>query len=114
MGKKTKKNIICYTGEGSKKKHHSKKEFLSIMKKNFKKECSKFNRSKKCKPCKKLKKYNEKFLNVNNKNSNKLKKVNLKIDKYTKKCEKCKKRKFHKCSLKNYLEYSGASKGKCD
>ena len=46
---------ICYTGVGSiKSGNHTKKQFLNIMNKNSKKECSIYNKSLKCKSCKKL------------------------------------------------------------
>ena len=88
------------------------------MNNNFKNECSKFIRGEKCKPCKKLKKENIKFFEINNLNSKEGKQITKNIDKYTSKCEKCKEKKFKQCDLNNYLnnylEYSGASIGKCD
>jgi hypothetical protein len=48
------KNNICYTGIGSLKTgNHTQKQYLGIMNKNFKKECSIYIKSLKCKSCKK-------------------------------------------------------------
>jgi hypothetical protein len=52
---------ICYTGIGSLKTgNHTKKQYLEVMDKNFKKECSVYTKSLKCKSCKKSKEMNTK------------------------------------------------------
>ena len=49
------KNDICYTGIGSLKSgNHTKKQYLEVMNKTFKKECPIYIKSLKCKSCKKL------------------------------------------------------------
>ena len=43
-------NNICYTGVGSEKTgNHTKKQYLEVMNKNYKKECSIYIKSLKCK-----------------------------------------------------------------
>jgi hypothetical protein len=45
---------ICYTGIGARKNgNHSRKQYLSVMNKHFKKDCSKYIKSLKCRSCKK-------------------------------------------------------------
>ena len=52
---------ICYTGIGSLKSgNHTKKQYLEIMDKNFKKKCSIYIKSLKCKSCKKSMEMNTK------------------------------------------------------
>jgi len=47
---------IYYTGIGAKKSgKHTRKQFLKIMDKRFKKDCSIYTKSMKCKSCKKKK-----------------------------------------------------------
>ena len=116
--RKTKKQKkVCYTGVGSKKNgNYSLKNFFGLMEKNFNKECARFMQSKKCKPCKKMKTMTKKYLKkMKSKNvtSKDLDKYEKKLDKHILKCEKCKNKSSIKCSLKNYMEYSGAKYGKC-
>ena len=48
-------NNICYTGIGSVKTgNHTKKQFLELMNRNLKKNCSVYIKSLKCKSCKKV------------------------------------------------------------
>lgn len=53
------KNNICYTGIGALKKsgNHTRKQYLEVMNKNLKKDCSLYIKSLKCKSCKKKKNY---------------------------------------------------------
>ena len=54
-------NNICYTGVGSVKTgNHTKKQYLKVMNKNYKKKCSIYIKSLKCKSCKKSIKMNTK------------------------------------------------------
>lgn len=117
-------NNIYYTGIGAKKSgKHSIKEFLQIMKNNYKKQCNSYIASKKCKSCKKSKKTENNIFNdfdyefmkpkdIDKKSKKykkykKLKKIHIK---QTKKCEKCKNKRNKPCSLDEYLEYSGAER----
>ena len=102
---------ICYTGEGSNKKHHSKTEFLNLMESKFKGECSRFVRGKKCKSCKQLKKNWNNYFKQTPKNNTAFDKMQ---DKLTKKCESCKRKKIEICNLEDFIEYSGANIGKCE
>jgi hypothetical protein len=119
VNRKTKKlqKKVCYTGVGSKKNgNYSLKNFFSLMEKNFKKDCSRFLRSKKCKPCKKLNKtYVKYFKKMKSKKTTKkyLDKYYKKIDKESLECEKCKNKNNVKCTVKDYMYLSGAKYGKC-
>lgn len=106
------KNNICYTGEGaSKTGNHTQKQYLEVMDKNSKKECSIYIKSLKCKSCKKWKKIiNAKFKKKHTKKSKKEDNFLKLMDK----CNRCKNNKTKKCNLKNYIEYSGAEFGKCE
>ena len=91
------KTNIRYTGLGAKKDgNHTRKQFLSIMNKNFKKDCSAYIKSLKCNSCKKL----NKML--------KTKKFTKQTIKQLNKCTKCKNSNTKPCDLKNYIEFSGA------
>jgi len=97
---------ICYTGVGSRKNgQHSEKQFLSAMK-QYKKDCAVFIKSLTCKACQKIKV----------KNSN----VHKNLDKHLKmmmplfeKCRKCKNKTRKQCSVKEYIDFSGALVGNC-
>ena len=109
------KNNIYYTGLGSKKDgNHTEEEYLQVMNKNFKKECSVYIKSLKCSSCKKSLKMNSKEMmkQINaqkNKKTYKIsKKTATKLVKQISKCDRCKKKKTKKCNLKNYLLFSGA------
>ena len=127
MVKKTKKNNnnnnnnkskkICYTGIGSKKSGiHTEKEFLNILDKNLKKDCSKFIKRKKCPSCIKFDKEIQKYLKKRKKNTNYKwsDKEEKKQDKLLMTCIKCKNRNLKKCDLNNYIEFSGAYIGDCN
>ena len=109
------KNNICYTGEGaSQTGNHTKKQYLEVMDKNSKKECSIYIKSLKCKSCKKWKKI------INAKLKKKDIKKSKKEDNFLKqmyKCDRCKNnktKKTKKCNLKNYILFSGAKFGNCE
>jgi len=114
-------NEICYTGIGSRKSgNYTKKQYLKVMDKNFKKECSIYQKSLKCKSCKKSidmnskevkKQINAHLKNKTYKMSNKKEKQLVKIISL---CRKCKNNKTKKCNFKNYLSFSGAELGKCN
>tara|TARA_R110001592_G_scaffold9607_14_gene50908 strand:- start:8081 stop:8377 length:297 start_codon:yes stop_codon:yes gene_type:complete len=95
MFSKTKKNYIYYTGIGaSKTKRHTKKKFLKIAKKQFK-SCT----SKKCKKIKNSRKNLLKMILKKKCDANDYLKMIDKLDRCNKK---------YKCSLKEYIKFSGA------
>jgi len=109
---------ICYTGVGSiKSGNHTKKQFLKIMNKNSKKECSIYNKSLKCKSCKKFIKMNIKnkikMIQIKNKPYNTTNKTERKLLKNINKCNNCKKNNTKRCYLKKYMLFSGAKLGMC-
>ena len=111
------KNNICYTGVGSVKTgNHTQKQYLEVMNKNYKKECSVYIKSLKCKSCKKslemnIKQVKKQLKNKTYKMSNK---TEGKILEQLNKCKRCKNNKTKKCNLKNYIIFSGAEFGKCE
>jgi hypothetical protein len=110
------KNNICYTGVGSiKSGNHTKKQYMKVMNKHFKNDCSVHIKSLKCKSCKEAKKQMQTmFNNASNKmTNNKMSNKKTKLQKQMSKCEKCKNNNTKKCNLKNYLLFSGAEVGKC-
>jgi hypothetical protein len=111
---------IFYTGIGSKKSgNHTKKEYLEVMDKNFKKECSVHIKSLKCKSCKKSIKMNTKEIKKQLKSQSKNKtykmsnKTEQKIVKQMIECKKCKNNKTKKCNFKKYILFSGAELKMC-
>ena len=111
---------ICYTGFGSVKTgNHTKKKYLEVMNKNFKKQCSVYMKSLKCKSCKKSIEMNTKEAKKHLKKQ--LKNETYKMSKATEKklltqinkCKRCKNNKTKKCDLNNYILFSGAELGKC-
>jgi hypothetical protein len=109
---------ICYTGIGSiKSGNHTQKQFLKIMNKNSKKECSIYNKSIKCKSCKKFIKMNIKnkikMYQIKNKPYNTTNKTERKLLKNINKCNNCKKNNTKKCDLQKYISFSGAKLGMC-
>ena len=115
------KNNICYTGLNSVKTgNHTRKQYLEIMNKHFKKKCSVYIKSLKCKSCKKSiemnskevrKQLNAQLKNKSYKMSNKTEK---KLVNQISKCKRCKNNKTKKCNFKNYILYSGAEIGICE
>ena len=115
------KNTICYTGVGALKSgNHTKKQYLKIMNKIFREECSQYIKSLKCKSCKKKKQlWNrelKKYSNAQSKNKTyKIpKKTEQEIQKQDKLCDKCKNKNNEKCNVNNYILFSGAKIGKCE
>ena len=113
-------NNICYTGIGSVKTgNHTKKQFLELMNRNLKKNCSVYIKSLKCKSCKKSIEMNSKEVKkqINAQLKNKTYKMSSKKEKellnQISKCKRCKNNKTKKCNLKNYILFSGAEFGKC-
>ena len=113
----SKSKKICYTGIGATKKYHTKKEFLALMNKTAKKECSRFIGGKQCSSCKKMRREWRKFLkNIKKSKKNpKFKMSNEEFelfdknqDKLEQDCRKCKNKNKKKCSLNEWMEYSGA------
>jgi predicted solute-binding protein len=109
-------NNICYTGIGSVKTgNYTKSQYLKVMNKKFKKECSVYIKSLKCKSCKKSIEMTKKQIKAYLKNktykmSNKKKKILLT---QITKCKRCKNNNTKKCNLNNYILFSGAELGKC-
>lgn len=112
---------ICYTGMHAKSSgQHTKKEFLDIMEKNYSVLCSTSKKKLSCDPCKQHKKlyavYVKKLLAYTRKGGKSYKMpkdLENKIADKWRKCEKCSKKNTKKCSLEEFLEYSGAEPGKC-
>jgi len=112
---------ICYTGVGSLKTgNHTKKQYLEIMNKTFKKKCAMYIKSLKCKACKKSVEMNNKEIKkkieaqLKNKTYKISKKKEKKILKQLSSCERCKKKNTKTCNLDDYLLFSGADLGKCE
>ena len=115
------KNNICYTGVGSVKPgNYTQKQYLEVMNKNYKKECSVYIKSVKCKSCKKSIEMNIKQVKkqikaqLQNKTYKMSNKTERKILNQLSKCKRCKNNKTKKCNLNNYLLFSGAELGKCE
>ena len=114
-------NNICYDGTGSVKTgNHTQKQYLEVMNKNFKKECSIYIKSLKCKSCKKSLYMGTKEVkkqikaHLKNKTYKMSNMAERKLIKQSSKCKRCKNNKTKKCNLKNYILYSGAEFGKCE
>ena len=115
-------NNICYDGIGAVNKtgNHTKKQYLELMNKNFKKKCSVYIKSLKCKSCKKITEMNTKELKkqikaqLKNKTYKMSNKTEGKLLKQMNKCDRCKKNKTKRCNLKNYMLYLGGEFGKCE
>jgi len=110
-------DTICYTGVGSVKTgNYTKKEFLDLMNKKFKKKCSIYVKSLNCKSCKKMIEMNkiEDEKQINAILQKKTYKISTQLRKQTKKCNRCKNKKSKKCNLKKYMLYTGAENGKCN
>jgi len=109
---------ICYDGIGATKKYHTKKEFLALMNKTFKRACSRFIGAKQCSSCKKRRREARKFIkNIKKSKKNpkfKMSNEEFKVfdknqDKLEQDCRKCSNKNKKKCSLNEYMEDSGAS-----
>ena len=114
-------NNICYTGVGSLKTgNHTKKQYLEVMNKNYKKKCSVYIKSLKCKSCKKSIEMNSKEVKkqinaqLKNKTYKMSNKKEIKLLKQISKCKRCKNNNTKKCNLNNYIIFSGAELGKCE
>lgn len=94
---------------------HTKKEFLNIMNKHFKRYCSETLPGRDYEPCIKYKESNRKILDYNNKHhkigfdqSKKSEKIHEKL---VKKCQKFKKTvKKRYCNLEDFITFSGAER----
>ena len=85
------KTNIRYTGLGARKNgNHTRKQFLSIMNKNFKNDCSTYIKSLSCNSCKKLDK------------RCKTKKINSQTLKLLRQCRKCKNANIKHCDSAAY------------
>ena len=102
-----KEKQIVYTGIGAKKtRMHTEREFLHIMNKTFKKSCATELRGNKCKSCKKSKEFLHKMIKSHKPaNTNA---ITRKYNQYSAKCQRCKRNTTKKCSLKEYIKFSGA------
>lgn len=107
---------IYYTGVGAKKNgKHTTKEFLKIMNKHFKIECSEFLPDLDYKPCYEYKEMNRKTMKYNIEHNkpafdyNRSKKREKKYKKLVNKCNKYKKTaKKRNCNVNEYIKFSGA------
>jgi len=103
---------IYYTGVGSNSDgKHTVDEFMQIMNKQFKADCSWVLTKKEYPPCAKVAKMQtEDIINkVKNPSYKRTKKEEAKFKKYTKLCNKRKSSKKNRtCNFKEYIEYSGA------
>lgn len=98
---------VRYTGIGARKSgNHTKKQYLQVMDKHFKKDCSYHVKSLKCKSCKKLSKIWKTLLK--NKTNKMTTKTEKKFRKQTDLCMKCRKKNTKKCNFDEYVEFSGA------
>lgn len=116
-----KDDTICYTGIHSVKTgNHTRKKFIEVMNKHFKKECSVHIKSLQCKSCKKNTEMNSKEImkQLNAHKKNKTYKISKntenKIVKQRNQCKKCQNKNTKKCNLDNYILFSGANVGKCE
>jgi hypothetical protein len=101
------KDNIFYTGIGARKSgNHTKKQYLQVMDKHFKKDCSVYTKSLKCKSCKKLNKIWKTY--VKTKRDKMTTKTEKKFGKETDLCRKCKNNKTKKCNFDEYVLFSGA------
>ena len=114
-------SIICYTGIGAKENgNHTQEEYLNVMNKHFKKKCAVYMKSLKCKSCKKSIKMNSKEVKkqikaqIKNKTYKMSKQTENKLLRQMTKCKRCKNKNTKKCTLKNYIVFSGAEHGKCE
>ena len=106
---------ICYTGIGSiDSGNHTKQQFLKVMNKTSKKQCSTYIKSLKCKSCKLSLKNRIKGLQLKNKSLKMMNKTERKLLNKINRCNRCKKSNTKKCNLKKYVLYSGAKLGVCD
>ena len=106
---------ICYTGIGAiKSGNHTKKQFLKIMNKTSKKDCSVYIKSLKCNSCKINLKNRIKGLQLKNKPYKMTNKRERKLLNKKNRCNKCKNNNTKKCNLKKYILYSGAKLGICE
>lgn len=115
-------DIICYTGIGARKSgNHTKKQYLDVMNKNFKRDCATHIKSLKCKSCKKLKTLYRRLIKTHVKALEKNKTYKYKMTKKTRRklrnatnnCIKCSNNNLKQCDVDNYILYSGAVKGAC-
>ena len=98
---------IFYTDIGARKSgNHTQKQYLQVMDKHFKKDCSVYTKSLKCKSCKKLNKMWKTHLK--NKTHTMTTKKQKKFATQMNACIKCKKNKTKKCDFYEYIEFSGA------
>ncbi len=77
------------------------------------KDCKSFIARSHCSTCKKVTQVMLKYYNQSM-NKNNLAKTEKKMDALKKKCNSCTKKRIHKCSLQNFIRYSGAIPGKCN
>ena len=113
-------NNICYTGVGSVTSgNHTKKQYIKVMNKNFKKACSVYIKSVKCNACKKSTEMNTKEAKkqINAQSKNKTYKMSIKREKQLlnqmNKCKRCKNKNTRRCNINEYIAFSGAELGKC-
>jgi hypothetical protein len=113
-------NNICYTGINSLKSgNHTKKQYLEVMDKTFRKKCAIHLKSLTCKSCQTSKKMITKELKkqikaqLKNKTYKMSEKTAKQLVKQMQKCKQCKTKNTKKCTFNDYLLFSGAELGKC-
>ncbi len=113
---------ICYTGVYSRKSgKYTRKTYLALMNKHFKKQCAVHKKSLKCNSCKKSKemftketmKHFKKQLKDKTYKVKWSKKTEEKLVKQMNKCKTCKNKNLKKCDFNDYILFSGAELGKC-
>ena len=111
--------MICYDGVGALESgNHTPRQYLNVMNKHFKRECPRYFRGLKCAACKHQKALFKKEI----RGIRKAEAANLPYERpkedeqlekrLSKKCHQCKKTK-RKCTLKQYLKFSGATRRTC-
>lgn len=111
---------LCYTGFGARKSgNHTQQEFLDVMDTHYGVKCPEYIKTSKCKVCKEYSKQIAKniikqIIAHKQKKTYKISKRNeASIVKLRKRCDKSTKKNTRKCSLKEYIEFSGAEPGPC-
>ena len=114
---KSKSKSICYTGVNSNKLgQYDEKDFLKLMNDKFKNSCGRSLNEKNCKPCQNHKEMSKKFKEMMKNpliNDDEIDMHEYNMDFESIKCEMCKNKNIKSCNLKDYINYSGATYGRC-
>lgn len=108
---------VCYTGYGALPSgNHSHKQYMQVMQKHFGSECPTYIKSLTCDPCNQLREFDKKIMKKMKKNKSyklTMRERNKILD-VSKKCWRCKNKGTKKCTVQEYIDFSGAYPGKCD